>query len=67
MKLNVDLSALHRCVDQMVGRTNTRGGSRDACPECDGWGMIWEGGMSLNPEVDNERACPRCNGSGEPD
>ncbi|WP_394131862.1 hypothetical protein [Marinobacter nauticus] len=30
------------------------------CDECGGTGVIYEGGMSMNPEVDNQVPCPTC-------
>ena len=36
------------------------------CPYCEGAGVIYEGGMSMNPEIDNEVPCSRCSSnSGE--
>lgn len=36
------------------------------CPDCEGAGVIYEGGMSMNPEIDNDVPCPRCSSnSGE--
>jgi hypothetical protein len=31
----------------------------DVCPECEGHGYTYEGGMSFNPEVDNKVRCSR--------
>ncbi|ATN93290.1 hypothetical protein [Marinobacter phage PS6] len=31
-----------------------------SCPECDDTGVVHEGGMSMNPEVDNQVPCPQC-------
>ena len=64
MKLNVDFSALHVCADRMTG---IPGDQRETvvCPKCDGWGTLWEGGLSLNPEIDNATVCPECEGEGE--
>jgi hypothetical protein len=31
----------------------------DVCPECEGYGYTYEGGMSFNPEVDNKVPCSR--------
>jgi hypothetical protein len=31
------------------------------CSCCNGWGYLYEGGMSMNPEIDNKTPCPHCN------
>ena len=33
------------------------------CPNCDGEGYIYEGGMSFNDEIDNRVVCPDCGGN----
>lgn len=30
------------------------------CDECGGTGVVYEGGLSMNPEIDNEVPCPVC-------
>lgn len=30
------------------------------CDDCEDTGVIYEGGMSMNPEVDNQVPCPSC-------
>jgi len=30
------------------------------CDDCEDTGVIYEGGMSMNPEVDNQVQCPTC-------
>ncbi len=36
------------------------------CSCCDGWGYLYEGGMSMNPEIDNRAPCPNCNPDPDP-
>jgi len=36
------------------------GEQKPECPNCEGAGHIYEGGMSMNPEVDNKVPCPDC-------
>ena len=60
MKLNVDLTALHQCADAMQTGPD-KSDSDETCPICDDWGYLYEGGMSLNPCIDNKTSCPRCN------
>jgi len=36
------------------------GEQKPECPNCDDEGHIYEGGMSMNPEVDNRVPCPEC-------
>lgn len=38
------------------------GTEKEACPVCNDEGHVYEGGMSMNPEVDNQVPCPKCGG-----
>lgn len=33
----------------------------EECENCEGSGIVYDGGMSMNPEIDNRRRCPDCN------
>ena len=39
------------------------GEQKTECPNCEGAGHLYEGGMSMNPEVDNKVPCPDCSNS----
>jgi len=36
------------------------------CSSCGGWGYLYDGGMSMNPEIDNRAPCPNCNPDPDP-
>lgn len=61
---SADDSECDGCVWQR-DKESKLGSQRVDCPQCDGAGTIHEGGMSMNPEIDNAITCPRCDGAGE--
>jgi DnaJ-class molecular chaperone len=56
-----------RSDDDVVGTPRRPRLTPIVCPTCDGWGYLYEGGMSMNDEYNNRVECPTCETEGEID